>query len=92
MVFLGDLQFIPGDEIPGAIADKIIWILPDRTLQDLSPVLQILPCLIDSSASEWWESSQSLEVHAAQTPVIYGELVLFTLKNFGSHVIRRAHD
>lgn len=78
--------------MPCAVADEVVWILPSRTLKNLSPVLQVLPCLIDCGARKRREASKSLKEHAAQTPVVDSEVVLVTLENLWSHVIRRADN
>lgn len=86
-VYNHKIKYLPCDEVPCSIADKVVWILPDRSRQNFSPVLQVLPGLINRSTSEGRETSQSLEMHASQTPIINRELVLISLQNFGGHVI-----
>lgn len=83
---------VPSNEVPSAVADKVVGIFPDWPLQNLSPVLQILPCLLDCGTREWRETSQSLEVHTPKTPVVDRKFILISFQNFRGHVIWGTDD
>jgi hypothetical protein len=90
--YMTSAAILPSDEIPGAVADEVVWIFPDRSLQYFSPVLEVRPGFIDGCTRKRWETSQSLEVHTSQTPVINRELVVITLQYFGSHIVGRSNN
>jgi hypothetical protein len=58
------------DKVPSTVTDKIGRIFPNWSFQDFSPVLQVLPSLINCGSCERRKPSQGLEVHTPQTPIV----------------------
>jgi hypothetical protein len=57
--------YLRGDETPRSVAEEIIGILPDWSLEHLLPVLQISPRLVGRVSSERGKSGQGLKQHAS---------------------------
>ena len=85
-------QDLPFDQIPCALADKVVRILEHGFPPDRLPVLQILPRLFHRRSRERRIPGQGLEEHTTETPIVYGRIVLFASEDFGRHVVRGAHD
>lgn len=82
-----------GDQVPGPLRQVVIRILVLGLVQDLLPVLKVVPSLVDGGARERRIPGEGLVEHATEGPVVDREIVLFgAAEDFGRHVVWGAND